>query len=162
MSCFLNVASSVLQSGMSVGREFQAVAAEMANALSVNRSQHHGVMKSPFDSERSRLSVPGLHSSHRYSKTKSCAIAKMSARCTIRQYAHGLKLESPFVPSSTVAGREWGCVGSPVPDGTRRTPVCNSSYLQCLLLCKQHELQMYSFYISFLHITSTQLHSHFS
>ena len=23
----------------------------------------------------------------------------MSARCTIRQYAHGLKLESPFVPS---------------------------------------------------------------
>jgi len=25
----------------------------------------------------------------------------MSARCTIQQYAHGLKLESPFVPSST-------------------------------------------------------------
>ena len=35
------------------------------------------------------------------SEQKSCAIAKMSARCTIRQYAHGLKLESPFVPSST-------------------------------------------------------------
>ena len=32
---------------------------------------------------------------------ESCAVAKMSARCTIRQYAHGLKLESPFVPSST-------------------------------------------------------------
>ena len=34
-------------------------------------------------------------------KQESCAIAKMSARCTIRQYAHSLKLESPFVPSST-------------------------------------------------------------
>ena len=32
------------------------------------------------------------------SKQESCAIAKTSARCTIRQYAHGLKLESPFVP----------------------------------------------------------------
>jgi len=25
----------------------------------------------------------------------------MTARCTIQQYAHGLKLESPFVPTST-------------------------------------------------------------
>ena len=32
---------------------------------------------------------------------ESCAIAKMSVRCTIRQYAHGLLLESPFVPSCT-------------------------------------------------------------
>jgi len=31
-------------------------------------------------------------------KQESCAIAKMSAQCTIRQDAHGLKLESPFVP----------------------------------------------------------------
>jgi len=36
-----------------------------------------------------------------YKQQESCAIAKMSARCTIRQCAHGLKLESPFVPSST-------------------------------------------------------------
>jgi len=35
------------------------------------------------------------------SQQESCAIAKMSAWCTILQYAHGLKLESPFVPSST-------------------------------------------------------------
>ena len=32
---------------------------------------------------------------------ESCVIAKMSARCTNRQYAHGLKLESQFVPPST-------------------------------------------------------------
>ena len=32
---------------------------------------------------------------------ESCAITKMPTRCTIRQYAHGLKLKSPFVPSST-------------------------------------------------------------
>ena len=39
---------------------------------------------------------------HRFIRLQeSCAIAKMSTRCTIRQYAHGLKLESPFVPSST-------------------------------------------------------------
>jgi len=31
----------------------------------------------------------------------------MSARCTIRQYAHGLKLESPFVPSSTDYWAIW-------------------------------------------------------
>jgi len=34
-------------------------------------------------------------------KQESCAIAKVSVRCTIRQYAPGLKLESPFEPSST-------------------------------------------------------------
>jgi len=28
-------------------------------------------------------------------RQESCAITKMSVRCTIRQYAHGLKLESP-------------------------------------------------------------------
>jgi len=32
---------------------------------------------------------------------ETCDIAKMSARCTIWQYAHGLLLESLFVPSST-------------------------------------------------------------
>jgi len=34
-------------------------------------------------------------------KQESCAITKMTARCTIQQYVHRLKLESPFVPSST-------------------------------------------------------------
>jgi len=38
-------------------------------------------------------------------KQESCAVAKITARCasdrTIRQYAHGLLPESPFVPSST-------------------------------------------------------------
>ena len=31
--------------------------------------------------------------------------AVLSQRCPIRQYAHGLKLESPFVPSSTVQAK---------------------------------------------------------
>ena len=42
---------------VSIAREFQAVGAEMANALSVNRSRQHGVMKSPLGLERSQLSV---------------------------------------------------------------------------------------------------------
>ena len=32
---------------------------------------------------------------------ESCAIAKITARCTIWQYAPGLQLESPFLPSCT-------------------------------------------------------------
>jgi len=53
----------LLQSRMSIGNEFQADGAEMA--LSVNRRRVRGVMKSPLDLERSRLSVHGLHSSHK-------------------------------------------------------------------------------------------------
>jgi len=51
---------------MSIGNEFQADGAETAKALSVNRRQVHEVLKSPLDLERSRLSVHGLHSSHKY------------------------------------------------------------------------------------------------
>ena len=50
---------------MSIGNEFQADGAETAKALSVNRRRVRGVMKSPLDLERSRLSVHGLHSSHK-------------------------------------------------------------------------------------------------
>lgn len=56
MRCFLNVAS-LLQSRMSIGNEFQADGAETAKALSVNRRRVRGVMKSPLDLERRRLSV---------------------------------------------------------------------------------------------------------
>jgi len=48
------------------GNEFQAYGAETAKALSVNRRRVRGVLKSPLDLERSRLSVHGLHSSHKY------------------------------------------------------------------------------------------------
>jgi len=65
LRCFLNVAS-LLKSRMSIGNEFQADGAETAKALSVNRRRVRGVMKSPLDLERSRLSVHGLHSSHKY------------------------------------------------------------------------------------------------
>ena len=51
---------------MSIGNEFQADGTETAKALSVNRRRVRGVMKSPLDFERSRLSVHGLHSSHKY------------------------------------------------------------------------------------------------
>ena len=51
---------------MSIGNEFQADGAETAKALSVNRRRVRGVMKSPLDLERSRLSIHGLHSSHKY------------------------------------------------------------------------------------------------
>jgi len=51
---------------MSIGNEFQADGAETAKALSVNRRRVRGVMKSPLDLERSRLSVHGLHSSLKY------------------------------------------------------------------------------------------------
>jgi len=51
---------------MSIGNEFQADGAETAKALSVNRRWIRGVMKSPLDFERSRLSLHGLHSSHKY------------------------------------------------------------------------------------------------
>jgi len=51
---------------MSIGNEFQADGAETAEALSVNRRRVRGVMKLPLDLERSRLSVHGLHSSHKY------------------------------------------------------------------------------------------------
>ena len=52
---------------MSIGNEFQADGAETAKALSVNRRRVRGVLKSPVDLERSRLSVHGLHSSsHKY------------------------------------------------------------------------------------------------
>jgi len=37
-------------------------------------------------------------------RQESYAIAKMSARCTIRQYAHGLKLESPLYHLVPIAG----------------------------------------------------------
>ena len=53
----------LLQSRMSIGNEFQADGAEMAQ--SVNQRRVRGVMKSPLDLERSRLSVHGLHSSHK-------------------------------------------------------------------------------------------------
>ena len=56
----------ILQSRMSIGNEFQADGAETAKALSVNRRRVRGVMKPPLDLERSRLSVHGLHSSHKY------------------------------------------------------------------------------------------------
>jgi len=46
---------------MSIGNEFQADGAETAKALSVNRRRVRGIMKSPRDLERSRLSVHGLH-----------------------------------------------------------------------------------------------------
>jgi len=46
--------------------EFQADDAETAKALSVNRRRVHRVMKSLLDLERSRLSVHGLHSSHKF------------------------------------------------------------------------------------------------
>ena len=39
---------------------------ETAKALSVNRRWVRGVLESPVDLERSRLSVHGLHSSHKY------------------------------------------------------------------------------------------------
>jgi len=65
LRCFLNVAS-LLQSRMPIGNEFQADGAETAKALSVNRRRVCGIMKSPLDLERSRLSVHGLHSSHKY------------------------------------------------------------------------------------------------
>jgi len=59
-----------------------------------------------------------------------------------------------------------GCVGLPVPylqDVTRRTASLDSSYIRPLmLLCKQHKLQLYSFNVSFLGITSIQLHQHFN
>jgi len=51
---------------MSIGNEFQADGAETAKALSVDQRRVRGVMKSPLDLERSRLSVHGLHSSHKY------------------------------------------------------------------------------------------------
>ena len=54
---------------MSIGNEFQADGAETAKALSVNRRWVRGVMKSPLDLERSRLSVHRLHSSHKYNGT---------------------------------------------------------------------------------------------
>ena len=44
---------------MSIGNEFQADGAETAKALSVNRRRVRGVLKSPLDLERSRLSVHG-------------------------------------------------------------------------------------------------------
>ena len=53
-----------IQSRMSIDNEFQADGAETAKALSVNRRRVRGVLKSPLDLERSRLSVHGLHSSH--------------------------------------------------------------------------------------------------
>ena len=51
---------------MSIGNEFQADGAETAKALSVDQRRVREVMKSPLDLERSRLSVHGLHSSHKY------------------------------------------------------------------------------------------------
>ena len=48
------------------GNEFQADGAETAKDLSVNRRRVRGVLKSPLDLERSRLSVRGLHSSRKY------------------------------------------------------------------------------------------------
>ena len=56
MRCFLNVAS-LLQSRMSIGNKFQADGAETAKALSVNRRGVRGVLKSPLDLERFRLSI---------------------------------------------------------------------------------------------------------
>jgi len=42
-----------------------------------------------------------IHVVWQLKQQESCAIVKMSVRYTIQQYAYGLKLESPFVPSST-------------------------------------------------------------
>ena len=78
MRCFLNVAS-LLQSRMSIGNEFQADGAETAKALSVNRRRVRGVLKSPLDLERSRLSVHGLHSLHKYNGTVPCSVGWSAA-----------------------------------------------------------------------------------
>ena len=54
---------------MSSGNEFQADGAETAKALSVNRRRVRGVMKSPLDLERSRLSVGYMACTVRISTT---------------------------------------------------------------------------------------------
>jgi len=66
LEMFLKCCLTTIQSRMSIGNEFQADGAETAKALSVNRRRVRGVMKWPLDFERSRLSVHGLHSSHKY------------------------------------------------------------------------------------------------
>jgi len=53
-------------------------------------------------------------------KQECCAIAKMSARRTVRQYAHGLKLESPFIPSSTDCWAVWAKIRQKQQSGGRR------------------------------------------
>ena len=90
MRCFLNVAS-LLQSRMSIGNEFQADGAETAKALSVNLRRVRGVMKSPLDLERSRLSVHGLHSSHKYN-----GAVPRETRYILRQIVNKFKLNQMY------------------------------------------------------------------
>ena len=97
---------------MSIGNEFPADGAEMAKALSVNRRWVRGVLKSPLDLERSRLSVHGLHSSHKYNgavpwetryiKTHSLNLMRLSigSQCS--------SLSSGLTPA-TVKPLKWRC-----------------------------------------------------